>query len=125
MADFTKEELDLFFGTEEGKQYLQPVLDRHFSKGLETWKTNHIEKIVEERACDDKSRIASLEYENNVLKLKLQISGLLHNVGLNPSFADVIVVSDDYDEAISKMNNLIHDFNQCVQKRVEAVSTNE
>ncbi|WP_345912115.1 DUF4355 domain-containing protein [Bacillus altitudinis] len=37
-----------FLETEEGKKFLQPRLDQHFTKGLDTWKANNLEKIVEE-----------------------------------------------------------------------------
>jgi hypothetical protein len=35
-----------FLETEEGKKLLQPKLDSHFTKGLETWKSNNLEKLV-------------------------------------------------------------------------------
>lgn len=35
-----------FLGTDEGKKFLQPQLDSYFSKGLETWKTNNLEGLV-------------------------------------------------------------------------------
>jgi hypothetical protein len=36
-------------GTEIGQKALQPKLDSHFSKSLETWKANNLDKIVNER----------------------------------------------------------------------------
>ncbi len=41
------EQLKQWMVTEEGKRFLQPILDRHFSKGLETWKGNNLEKMIE------------------------------------------------------------------------------
>lgn len=35
--------------TELGQKALQPKLDSHFSKSLETWKANNLDKIVDER----------------------------------------------------------------------------
>ena len=37
-----------YLATSEGKKVLQPLLDSNFTKGLETWKTNNLEAIVEE-----------------------------------------------------------------------------
>ena len=37
-----------FLDTEEGKRLLQPRLDQNFTKGLETWKTNNLETIIQE-----------------------------------------------------------------------------
>ncbi|WP_426578881.1 hypothetical protein P5490_019880 [Bacillus altitudinis] len=41
-----------FLETEEGKKVLQPRLDQHFTKGLETWKADDLEKIVEEEVSE-------------------------------------------------------------------------
>jgi polyhydroxyalkanoate synthesis regulator phasin len=37
-----------FLDTEEGKRLIQPRLDQNFNKGLETWKSNNLESIIEE-----------------------------------------------------------------------------
>ncbi|CAH0186211.1 DUF4355 domain-containing protein [Peribacillus simplex] len=36
-----------FLDTEEGKKIVQPRLDAHFTKSLDTWKTNNLETIIE------------------------------------------------------------------------------
>jgi hypothetical protein len=36
-----------FLDTEEGKRLIQPKLDSYFNKGLETWKSNNLDSIVE------------------------------------------------------------------------------
>ena len=35
-----------YLGTDDGKKLLQPQLDSYFSKGLETWKTNNLDGLV-------------------------------------------------------------------------------
>ena len=35
-----------YLETESGKKLLQPIVDSNFTKGLETWKTNNLDKIV-------------------------------------------------------------------------------
>lgn len=42
-ADDVKAYLEL----DEGKQLIQPTLDGYFTKGLETWKTNNLQKLVD------------------------------------------------------------------------------
>ncbi|MCG3017519.1 DUF4355 domain-containing protein, partial [Escherichia coli] len=37
-----------FLETDEGKKLIQPKLDAHFTKSLETWKQNNLEKLVED-----------------------------------------------------------------------------
>lgn len=36
-----------FLATEDGKKLMQPQLDSYFSKGLETWKTNNLQGLVD------------------------------------------------------------------------------
>ena len=35
-----------YLETDSGKKLLQPIVDSNFTKGLETWKTNNLDKIV-------------------------------------------------------------------------------
>ncbi|TCT16397.1 uncharacterized protein DUF4355 [Natranaerovirga pectinivora] len=44
----TSDGVESFLDNEEGKKVLQPKLDKHFSKGLETWKANNLEKLLDE-----------------------------------------------------------------------------
>lgn len=37
-----------FLDTDEGKKLLQPRLDQNFYKGLETWKANNLDSIIDE-----------------------------------------------------------------------------
>lgn len=37
-----------FLDTEDGRKILQPKLDGHFTKGLETWKANSLPKLIED-----------------------------------------------------------------------------
>lgn len=41
--------LNNILSTDIGKKAVQPLVDSHFSKGLETWKANNLDKIVNER----------------------------------------------------------------------------
>ena len=36
-----------FLDTEDGQKVIQPKLDQHFTKGLETWKTNNLQKVID------------------------------------------------------------------------------
>jgi len=44
----TPDRVTSFLESEEGKKILQPRLDTYHSKGLETWKTNNVSKLVDE-----------------------------------------------------------------------------
>ena len=38
-----------YLNTQEGKQLIQPVLDKNFSKGLESWKSNNLNSLVDSK----------------------------------------------------------------------------
>ena len=43
------ERVTAYLETENGKKLMQPKYDSYFSKGLETWKTNNLDKLVNEK----------------------------------------------------------------------------
>ncbi len=45
----TPDGVKTFIDSEEGQKLIQPKLDQYFTKGLETWKTNNLTKIVDEQ----------------------------------------------------------------------------
>lgn len=44
----TTDRVEAFLNGDDGKKLLQPKLDSYFNKGLETWKSNNIEKLLDE-----------------------------------------------------------------------------
>lgn len=44
----TDDRVNTYLESENGKKAIQPKLDTYFSKGLETWKSNNLSKIVDE-----------------------------------------------------------------------------
>jgi hypothetical protein len=44
----TPDRVNAFLNGEEGKKLLQPKLDSYHAKGLESWKTNNVNKLVDE-----------------------------------------------------------------------------
>lgn len=44
----TADRVNDFLETEEGKKFIQPTLDKYHSKGLESWKTNNLSKLLDE-----------------------------------------------------------------------------
>lgn len=43
------ERVTAYLDTDGGKKLMQPRLDSHFSKSLETWKSNNLDKLVNEK----------------------------------------------------------------------------
>lgn len=45
----TSDRVENFLNTDDGKKVLQPKLDQYFNKGLETWKKNNLDKLVDDK----------------------------------------------------------------------------
>ena len=43
------ERVTAYLDTDNGKKLIQPKLDSHFSRSLETWKSNNLDKLVNEK----------------------------------------------------------------------------
>jgi hypothetical protein len=46
LSTVTVDGVNSFLESDEGKKILQPKLDQYFSKGLDSWKKNHLEQII-------------------------------------------------------------------------------
>lgn len=64
----TADRVNSFLETDEGKKLVQPKIDSHFTKGLETWKSNNLTKLIDEEV---KKRFPEAKPEEVELK-KLQ-----------------------------------------------------
>lgn len=49
LKQLTKEDVEGFLEKEEGKRVLQPKLDQYFTKGLDTWKANNLQSLIDEK----------------------------------------------------------------------------
>lgn len=68
-----------YLATDEGKRMIQPKLDSYFSKGLETWKTNNLDNLVNAKVkelypdADPKdTEIAAMKAELEKIKAESQ-----------------------------------------------------
>lgn len=57
-----------YLETDEGKRVIQPTLDKYHAKSLESWKTNNLDKLVDDEVkkrnpdmTEEQKRIAALE----------------------------------------------------------------
>lgn len=48
LSKVTPDGVKSFLETDEGKKLLQPQLDSYFSKGLDTWKKNNLDKLIDD-----------------------------------------------------------------------------
>lgn len=66
LSAVSPEKVQGFLQTEEGKKVIQPELDRYHAKGLESWKKNNLQKLVDDKVKElnpDKSPV-EIELEN-------------------------------------------------------------
>ncbi|MCY8918052.1 DUF4355 domain-containing protein [Bacillus atrophaeus] len=75
-----------FLDTDEGKRLIQPRLDSYFTKGLETWKSNHLDGLVDSKVkelypeeTEEQKRIRKLEKELEDQKKASQHEKLLNS----------------------------------------------
>lgn len=108
----TPEGAKTFLESEDGKTYLQPRLDTHFTKSLQTWKDKHLTelyKIEVDKAIakkyptetEDQKRIRSLEDKltksdalNSRNKLRMDHEGIAKAKGLPAELVDFFVGAD-------------------------------
>lgn len=122
-----------FLDTEEGKKLLQPRLDSHFNKSLETWKANNLEKLIDEEV--KKRNPDETPEQKELAKLRKEIEDerkarnreTLVNKALKiadektlPKGIIDFFVGDDEDGTVSNLGKLEEEFNAAVTKAVEA-----
>lgn len=67
----TAEAINNYLDTQEGAKLLQPRLDSHFSKGLQTWKDNNLNKLIDEEVA--KRNPGETPEQKEIRELKAQI----------------------------------------------------
>lgn len=61
-----------YLDTTEGKKLLQPILDRYHNKGLESWKQNNLEALIEEEVS--RRNPAETEEQKRIRRLEQQLN---------------------------------------------------
>jgi len=119
--------------TEEGKRIMQSEKDAHFTKSLDTWKTNNLNALVEAEIAkrhpeetEDQKRIRKLELELSDSKktaiktgLKNRAITVLTEKGIPLDFADHFLGDDEAmtDANIAKLESV---WQTSIQAAVEA-----
>lgn len=128
----TTDGVSSFLETEEGKKVLQPKLDGHFTKGLDTWKANNLSKILDEEInkrfpeeSEEKKMLkkiqAELETEKNARvreSLKNKAITNLTGKGIPIEFSDFFLGNDD-DSTTANLAKLESIWSTSLQKAVE------
>lgn len=129
--NFTPETLETFFETQEGKNFLQPHLDRHFSKSLDTWKHNNLQRIIDDEVTkrmpnetpeakqlrEMTERISRIEREKNRQQMQNLGIQLAHEKQLPSGLVDYFV-GDNESDTRQRINFLELEFKSAVEKAV-------
>ena len=67
----TAEVVNSYLDSQEGVKLLQPRLDSHFSKGLQTWKDNNLTKLIDEEVA--KRNPGETPEQKEIRELKAQL----------------------------------------------------
>ena len=126
------ESVEAFLGSEEGKKILQPKLDKHFSKGLETWKANNLQSLIDAevnkkfppeseeqkqlRALQQK--LEAMEKERTMATIKAEALKELTSKGLPVGIADYFV-TDNLESTRDRINSFAEEFAKAVKSEVD------
>ncbi|MEG7335665.1 DUF4355 domain-containing protein [Bacillus sp. 0102A] len=122
-----------FLDTEEGKRLIQPRLDSHFTKGLDTWKANNLDALVDAKVkelypeeTEEQKRIRKLEKELKDQKTAAQREKLLNKAVSYASEkqlpADVVefFIGEDEESTMKNLGAFEEKYNAALQKAIES-----
>jgi hypothetical protein len=121
-----------FLDTDEGKKLLQPRLDQHFTKSLETWKNNNLQKLIDEeikkRYPDEdpkdktlrelQRKIEQMEKEKLYESLKNKALKIATEKKLPVQLID-FMIGEDEEKTISNISQLEEVWNSQLQALVD------
>lgn len=128
----TPEGVKTFLDTEDGKKLLQPKLDSHFTKGLETWKEKTLPSLIEDEIkkkfpgeTEEEKRLRILE-EELAKERQARVRSELHNKAATlatqkglPVELVAYFVGQDEDSTVNNLTALESIWQQNIQKAVE------
>lgn len=122
-----------FLDTDEGKKLLQPRLDSYFAKGLDTWKTNNLDKIVEEEVNKRNPQKSPEQIELEKLRKEIEDERKARNreslvnkalkVAKEKNLPDGIIdffIADDEENTLSNLSKLEEEYSKAVQSAVDS-----
>lgn len=119
------EEIKQFLETDDGKKFLQPRLDQHFTKGLETWKANNLDKLVDQKVKELNPTKNPLEIKVEKLEKTLKMKEIkekalekAHQDGLPTQLIDFFL-SDDSEKTEANLNTFKDVFDQHLQNKTK------
>lgn len=129
----TPEGVAAFLDTAEGKKILQPKLDQHFTKGLETWKEKTLPGLLEEEIkkkfpdeTEEQKRLRILEDEltkERQARIKSELANKATTLATQKGLPVDLVpyfVGQDEETTLANIGNLETIYQKHLQASVEA-----
>lgn len=128
--------LESILNSEDGKKLIQPKLDQHFTKGLETWKQNNLSKLVneeliklnppkteaEKKLMELESKFNMIEKEKNREAQKNKALKLLSTNGYGDlaDYVENYIGEDDETttQGLNKFTELIKKISETTEKKI-------
>ncbi|PAE75001.1 MULTISPECIES: DUF4355 domain-containing protein [Bacillus amyloliquefaciens group] len=133
LSAVSADKVEGFLETDEGKRLIQPRLDSHFTKGLETWKANNLDALVDAKVkelypeeTEEQKRIRKLEKELEDQKTAAQREKLLNKAVSYASErqlpADVVefFIGDDEESTMKNLGAFEEKYNAALRKAIES-----
>lgn len=130
----TKDKVETFLETEEGKRLLQPRLDRYHAKSLESWKENNLSQLVDEKLkelnpqeTEEQRKIRELEERLNQAEREKTQQSLLNKVtqqlsqeGLPTDLANLLIAEDEekLQENLELYKNVVETVTESTRKDI-------
>ncbi|WP_420976960.1 DUF4355 domain-containing protein [Bacillus vallismortis] len=133
LSAVSADKVEGFLETDEGKRVIQPRLDSHFTKGLETWKANNLDALVDAKVkelypeeTEEQKRIRKLEKELEDQKTAAQREKLLNKAISYASEkqlpADVVefFIGEDEEATMKNLGAFEEKYNAALQNAIES-----
>ena len=133
LIPITPEGVTAFLDTAEGKKLLQPKLDQHFTKGLETWKEKTLPSLLEEEIkkkfpaeTEEQKRLRKLEEElekERQTRIRAELMNKATTLATQKGLPVELVsyfVGQDEDTTVGNLTALETTWQQAIEKAVEA-----
>lgn len=122
-----------YLETPEGMKLIQPKLDSHFTKGLETWKQNNLDKIIEEEVRKRNPQKTPEQLELEKLRKEIEDERKARNretlvnkalkVADDKSLPKGIIdffIADDEENTLTNLTKLEEEYSKAIQAAVDA-----
>ncbi|MEH6957225.1 DUF4355 domain-containing protein [Neobacillus drentensis] len=124
-SQVTPDGVQAYLDSEDGKKLLQPRLDSYFTKGLDTWKSNNLKKLVDEELKKQNPPSNPLEKELQDLKrelllkdLKAKAKDIASEQKLPVKLVDYFV-GEDEEQTLTNLKTLQEVFDTHINERVQ------